>query len=117
MLSAVKKLLERTSAPVACLGSVSRASATLSAVALIAVTAAPASASMPDGQGLGILGVFDCGDPLGEVEVYGAPALEAANAYLIDTEGTARTSFSRASKAGLLRARFSSRRTSARRPA
>ena len=32
--------------------------------------------------------MFDCGDPLGEVEVFGAPAVEAANAYLIDTEGT-----------------------------
>ena len=35
--------------------------------------AAPASARVPDGQGLGIFGVFDCGDPLGEVEVFGAP--------------------------------------------
>ena len=43
---------------------------------------------MPGGQGLGIFGVFDCGDPLGEVEVFGAPAVDAANAYLIDTEGT-----------------------------
>ena len=64
------------------------ASATLSAVALIAVAAVPASASVPGGQGLGIFGLFDCGDPLGEVEVFGAPAVEAANAYLIDTEGT-----------------------------
>ena len=40
---------------------------------------------MPGGQGLGIFGVFECGG-LG-VEVYGAPAVEAANAYLIDTEG------------------------------
>jgi hypothetical protein len=64
------------------------ASATLSAVALLAVAAVPALARVPDGQGLGIFGVFDCGDPLGEVEVFGAPAVEAANAYLIDTEGT-----------------------------
>ena len=62
-------------------------SAMLSTVALIAVAAVPASASVPGGQGLGIFGVFDCGDPLGEVEVFGAPAVEAANAYLIDTEG------------------------------
>ena len=90
MLPAIKKLLKRTSSPIACLGSVSLASATLSAVALIAVTAVPASASVPGGQGLGIFGLFDCGDPLGEVEVFGAPAVEAANAYLIDTEGTGR---------------------------
>ncbi len=64
------------------------ASATLSAVALIAVAAVPASASVPGGQGLGIFGLFDCGDPLGEVEVFGAPAVSASNAYLIDTEGT-----------------------------
>ena len=64
------------------------ASATLSAVALIAGAAVPASARVPGGQGLGIFGVFDCGEPLGEVEVFGAPAVEAANAYLIDTEGT-----------------------------
>jgi hypothetical protein len=88
MLPAIKKLLKRTSSPIACLDSVSLASATLSAVALIAVTAVPASASVPGGQGLGIFGLFDCGDPLGEVEVFGAPAVEAANAYLIDTEGT-----------------------------
>ena len=62
-------------------------SAILCTVAMVAV-AAPASARVPDGQGLGIFGVFDCGDPLGEVEVFGAPAVEAANAYLIDTEGT-----------------------------
>ena len=62
-------------------------SATLCTVALIAVAAVPASARVPGGQGLAIFGVFDCGDPLGEVEVFGAPAVEAANAYLIDTEG------------------------------
>jgi hypothetical protein len=67
------------------------AGATLSAVALIAVAAVPASASVPGGQGLGIFGLFDCGEPLGEVEVFGAPAVEAANAYLIDTEGTVPT--------------------------
>ena len=62
-------------------------STTLCTVALIAVAAVPASARVPGGQGLGIFGVFDCGDPLGEVEVFGAPAVEAANAYLIDTDG------------------------------
>ena len=71
----VKKLLRWASSPIA-------------GVALIAVTAVPASAGVPGGQGLGIFGVFDCGAPLGEVEVFGAPAVEAGNAYLIDTEGT-----------------------------
>ena len=61
-------------------------SAMLCSAAVIAVAAVPASASVPGGQGLGIFGLFDCGD-LGEVEVFGAPAVEAANAYLIDTEG------------------------------
>ena len=63
-------------------------SAMLCSAAVIAVAAVPASASVPGGQGLGIFGLFDCGDPLGEVEVFGAPAVEAANAYLIDTEGS-----------------------------
>ena len=63
-------------------------SAMLCTVALIAAAAVPASARVPAGQGLGIFGVFDCGDPLGEIEVFGAPAVEAANAYLIDAEGT-----------------------------
>ena len=63
-------------------------SAMLCTVALMAVAAVPASARVPDGQGLGIFGVFDCGDPLGQVEVFGAPAVAAANGYLIDTEGT-----------------------------
>jgi hypothetical protein len=68
--------------------SISLVSAMLCSAAVIAVAAVPASASVPGGQGLGIFGLFDCGDPLGEVEVFGAPAVEAANAYLIDTEGT-----------------------------
>ena len=68
--------------------SISLAVAMVCSAAVIAVAAVPASASVPGGQGLGIFGVFDCGDPLGEVEVFGAPAVEAANAYLIDTEGT-----------------------------
>jgi hypothetical protein len=63
-------------------------SAMLCSSALIAVAAVPALANVPGGQGLGIFGVFDCGDPLGEVEVFGAPPVEAANAYLIDAEGT-----------------------------
>jgi hypothetical protein len=61
--------------------------AAVAALSLAAV-AASASANVPGGQGLGIFGVFDCGDPLGNVEVFGAPAVEAANAYLIDTEGS-----------------------------
>ena len=50
--------------------------------------ASPTSAKVPGGQGLGIFGRFDCGDPLGVVEVFGAPAVESANAYLLDAEGT-----------------------------
>ena len=61
-------------------------STTLCTVALIAVAAVPASARVPGGQGLAIFGIFDCGDF--DVEVYGAPAVEAANAYLLDTAGT-----------------------------
>ena len=61
-------------------------SATLCTVALIAVAAVPASARVPGGQGLAIFGVFDCGDF--DAEVYGAPAVGAANAYLLDTTGT-----------------------------
>jgi hypothetical protein len=53
----------------------------------LAVAVTPASARVPGGQGLGIFGLFDC-EGLGVVEVFGAPAVEAANAYLIDTEGT-----------------------------
>ena len=60
--------------------------ATFCTLAFVAVAAVPASAGVPGGQGLGIFGVFDCGD-LGEVEVFGAPAVAAANAYLIDTDG------------------------------
>ena len=60
--------------------------AAVAALSLGAV-AAPTSAKVPGGQGLGIFGRFDCGDPLGVVEVFGAPAVQAANAYLIDTEG------------------------------
>jgi hypothetical protein len=64
-------------------------SAMLCSAAVIAVAAVPASARVPGGQGLGIFGVFHCDDPLGDfdAEVYGAPAVEAANAYLIDTNG------------------------------
>jgi hypothetical protein len=68
--------------------SISLVSAMMCSAAVIAVAALPASASVPGGQGLGIFGLFDCGDPLGEVEVFGAPAVSASNAYLIDTEGT-----------------------------
>ena len=69
-----------------------RCAAAVGTLAMVVVMggALPAQASdrVPDGQGLGIFGVFDCGDPLGEVEVFGAPAVEAATAYLIDTEGS-----------------------------
>jgi hypothetical protein len=61
------------------------ASATLSAVALIAVAAGPASASVPGGQGLESFGFADCGS-LGQVEVFGAPALQASTFYLIIPE-------------------------------
>ena len=54
----------------------------------LGAVAAPASANVPDGQGLGIFGRFDCGDPLGVVEVFGAPAVQAANGYLLVAEGT-----------------------------
>jgi hypothetical protein len=60
----------------------------LCSAAVIAVAAVPTSAGVPGGQGLGIFGVFDCGSPLGQVEVFGAPAAEAANAYLLVTDGT-----------------------------
>ena len=60
-------------------------SAMLCSAAVIAVAAVPASASVPGGQGLAIFGVFDCGDF--DAEVYGAPAVDAANAYLLDTDG------------------------------
>jgi hypothetical protein len=62
-------------------------SAMLCSAAVIAVAAVPASARVPGGQGLGIFGLFDC-EGLGVVEVFGAPAVEAANSYLIGPEGT-----------------------------
>jgi hypothetical protein len=70
--------------------SISLVSAMLCSAAVIAVAAVPASAGVPGGQGLGIFGVFHCEDPLlGEfdAEVYGAPAVSASNAYLIDKDG------------------------------
>ena len=69
---------------------VHRSRASLAAVVAalsLAVAITPASARVPGGQGLGIFGLFDC-EGLGVVEVFGAPAVGAANAYLIDTEGT-----------------------------
>ena len=54
----------------------------------LGAVAASASANVPDGQGLGIFGRFDCGEPLGVVEVFGAPAVQAANGYLLVAEGT-----------------------------
>jgi hypothetical protein len=62
-------------------------SAMLSTVALIAVAAVPASAHVPGGKGLASFGLVDCGAPLGVVEIFGAPAESASNAYLIDTGG------------------------------
>ena len=62
-------------------------SAMLCTVAMVAV-AAPASARVPGGQGFASFGVADCGESLGEVEIFGPPALPAASAYLINTEGT-----------------------------
>ena len=61
-------------------------SAMLCSAAVSAVAAVPASARVPGGQGLGIFGIFDCGDF--DAEVYGAPAVEAANSYLLNTAGT-----------------------------
>jgi hypothetical protein len=61
-------------------------SAMLCSAAVIAVAAVPASARVPGGQGLGIFGIFDCGDF--DAEVYGAPAVEAANAYLLNAAGS-----------------------------
>jgi hypothetical protein len=44
--------------------------------------AVPASARVPGGQGLESFGFADCGS-LGQVEVFGAPTLEASTFYLI----------------------------------
>jgi hypothetical protein len=62
------------------------ASATLAAVALIAVAAVPASARVPGGQGLASFGSFDCEGIPGQVEVFGARAPEASTFYLIPPE-------------------------------
>jgi hypothetical protein len=63
------------------------AGAMLSAVALIAVAAVPASARVPGGQGLESFGSADCG-PLGtDVEVFGPSPVQATSGYmLIDDE-------------------------------
>ena len=83
----------------------------------LAVGVAPASANVPGGQGLGIFGLFD-GDGLGVVEVFGAPAESASNFYLLDSEGNGpHVVATRFEQKVWLRATFSSRRTSARRPA
>jgi len=58
------------------------ASAVLSAVALIAVAAVPASARVPGGQAFESFGLADCAG-LGEVEIFGPPAEPAATGYLV----------------------------------
>jgi hypothetical protein len=63
------------------------ASATLSAVVLIAVAAVPASARVPGGQGLISFGFPTC-EGLGQVELFGPPAGPATSGYLIVTEET-----------------------------
>jgi len=61
------------------------AGAVLSAIALIAVTAVPASARVPSGQGLESFGFPTC-EGLGQVELFGPPAFQATSGYLIVTE-------------------------------
>jgi hypothetical protein len=63
------------------------ASAMLSAVALIAVAAAPASARVPGGEGLVSFGFPTC-EGLGQVELFGPPAGPATSGYLIIDEET-----------------------------
>jgi len=61
------------------------AGAILSAVALIAVAAVPASARVPSGQGLISFGFPTC-EGLGQVELFGPPAPQGTSGYLIVTE-------------------------------
>jgi len=61
--------------------------AVLSAVALFAVAAVPASARVPGGQGLESFGFPTC-EGLGQVELFGPPAFQATSGYLIVTEDT-----------------------------
>jgi len=63
------------------------AGATLSAVALIAVAAVPASARVPGGEGLISFGFPTC-EGLGQVELFGPPAPQATSGYVIVTEDT-----------------------------
>jgi len=63
------------------------AGAILSAVALIAVAAVPASARVPSGQGLISFGFPTC-EGLGQVELFGPPAPQGTSGYLIVTEET-----------------------------
>jgi hypothetical protein len=62
------------------------ASATLSAVVLMAV-AIPASARVPGGQGFESFGFADCGE-LGEAEIVGPPSDPAATGYLVFQGGS-----------------------------
>ena len=62
-------------------------SALLCTVALIAVAAVPASARVPNGQGLISFGPVTC-EGLGEVELFGAPPNGASNGYLIVDDQT-----------------------------
>jgi hypothetical protein len=64
------------------------AGAMVSAVALIAVAAVPASARVPGGQGLASFGFPTCDHGLGVVELFGPPAGPAASGYLIVDEET-----------------------------
>jgi hypothetical protein len=57
----------------------------LCSVAQIAVTAVPSSARVPGGQGLESFGAADCGS-LGQVEIFGPPALPAPTGYVIIPE-------------------------------
>src|SRR5829696_6793989 len=61
--------------------------AVLSAVALFAVAAVPASARVPGGQGLISFGFPTC-EGLGQVELFGPPASQGTSGYLIVTEDT-----------------------------
>ena len=58
------------------------ASTVLCTIAVTAVTAVPASARVPGGQGLESFGFANC-EGLGEVEIFGPPAEPAPTGYLI----------------------------------
>jgi hypothetical protein len=62
-------------------------SAMLCTVAALAMTAVPASARVPGGQGLESFGLANC-EGLGEVEIFGPPAEPAPTGYLKITAET-----------------------------